>query len=148
MRRLALLLAIPLVTLSCGGEPQGQSQTQVAPDSTSLAQAAYDPTLFDTITWKDQAAALERGKVVYQFSCLKCHGETGLGDAAWVRGGDTLHPPSFRAADWPYAQDKDGLRRQVFVGTAEGMPHWGLVGLKPRDLEGVAIYIIEGMRRD
>ncbi len=147
MRRLAFLPAIALVSLSCGGEPR-EAPPPAVPDSTSIAQAAYDPAMFDTVTWATPAAAIERGQVVYRFSCSKCHGESGLGDAAFVRGADTLRPPSFREANWTYAQDKDGLRREVFVGTAEGMPHWGLVGLKPRDLDAVAIYITEGMRRN
>jgi mono/diheme cytochrome c family protein len=118
---------------------------QQADTMTAVAEAAYDATIFDTITWESEEAALERGQVVYSYSCARCHGETGLGDAGMTRGGDTLRPPSFREPDWAYASDKDGLRRQVFVGTAEGMPHWGLEGLKPRDVDAVAIYIMQGM---
>ncbi len=147
MRRIALPLSVALLSLSCGGEPQ-TGQTEAVADSVAIAQTAYDAAAFDTVTWESQEAAIERGKTVYQFSCRKCHGETGLGDAEWVRAGDTLRPPSFREATWRYAQDKVGLRQAVFIGNAEGMPHWGLVGLKPKDLDAVAIYIMEGMRND
>jgi hypothetical protein len=33
------------------------------------------------------------------------------------------------------------LRRMIFVGTAEGMPHWGIRGLAVRDVDAVARYI-------
>ena len=80
--------------------------------------------------------------MVYQYSCRKCHGERGLGDAGFVRQGDTLIPPSFREPDWSLAQDKAALREQVFIGNAEGMPHWGLAGLKAKDVDAVATYIL------
>jgi mono/diheme cytochrome c family protein len=113
---------------------------------TAVAEAAYNPAAFDTISWETNQEAIERGSVVYRFSCTKCHGDRGYGDANFVRHGDTLVPPSFRDEDWIYAQDKDGLRQAVFVGTAEDMPHWGLEGLPPRDIDAVAIYIIQSMR--
>ncbi len=147
MRSFPILPAIAIISLSCGGEPS-QQQTEAVSDSTAIAAAAYDPTMFDTVTWESQEEALERGQVVYRFSCLKCHGESGLGDSKFVRGGDTLRPPSFREPNWAYADDKESLREQVFIGTAEAMPHWGLVGLKARDVDAVAIFIMEGMRKD
>lgn len=147
MRWIALPLSLALASFACSGEQPGQ-QTEAAPDSTTIAQAAYDPTMFDTVTWESEQAAVDRGLVVYRHSCQKCHGETGLGDAEFIRQGDTLRPPSFREPAWHYAEDKEGLRREVFVGTAQGMPHWGLAGLKARDVDAVAIYIMEGMRND
>jgi mono/diheme cytochrome c family protein len=144
MRWIATSLAAALLTVGCGGGEPPEAEVSAGPDSTALAQAAYDPTMFDTVSWESQEKAIERGQVVYRFSCLKCHGETGLGDAGFVRGGDTLRPPSFREPTWAYAGDKEGIREQVFVGTAESMPHWGLVGLTPRDVDAVATYIMEG----
>jgi len=148
MRLFAVSLAAVFLTVGCGGgEPPAQEVAE-GPDSAAMAQEAYDPTMFDTVSWESQDAAVERGQVVYRFSCMKCHGEKGLGDAAFVRGGDTLRPPSFREPDWSYADDKEGIREQVFVGTAETMPHWGLVGLTPRDVDAVAIYIMDGLRNN
>ncbi len=60
--------------------------------------------------------------------------------------GDTLRPPSFLQADWRFAEDRDGLRKQVFTGNAQGMPHWGFHGLKYRDIDAVAVYIQQGLR--
>lgn len=146
MRYFAMFLAALFLTVGCGGgEPQAED-VPAGPDSTALAQAAYDPTMFDTVSWETQAEAVERGQVVYRFSCLKCHGERGAGDAEFMREGDTLRPPSFQEADWPYAEDREGIHEQIFVGTAESMPHWGLVGLTPRDVDAVAIYIMEELR--
>ena len=144
MRRICTFLTVSLVVAACGGgEPA--AEVSAAPDSTQLARDAFDPTMFDTITWETNEKALERGQVVYRFSCLKCHGERGLGDAGFVRAGDTLRPPSFREPTWAFAGDKEGMREQVFVGTAETMPHWGLVGLGARDVDAVATYILEGL---
>lgn len=150
MRWITVFTAFAMVSAGCGGQEaaQEEAETQTGPDSAAIAMDAYDPAAFDTVTWDSQQAALERGQVVYQFSCRKCHGEEGLGDAGFVRGGDTLRPPSFQAEDWTYAGDKEGVRQQVFVGTAEDMPHWGLVGLPPRDIDAVAIYILEGLRAE
>lgn len=144
MRWIALSFAVVLITAGCAREPQVQ---QTPPDTmTPVAEAAYNPSMFDTITWESQDAALERGQTVYTYSCAKCHGPEGLGDAGVVTHGDTLRPPSFQDPGWRFADDKEGLRQQVFVGTAKDMPHWGLEGLKPRDVDAVAIFIINGLR--
>ncbi len=60
--------------------------------------------------------------------------------------GDTLRPPTFLGADWQFAEDHDALRRHIFVGTTGGMPHWGIEGLKPRDIDAVATYIQTRLR--
>ena len=146
MRWIIMSLAAALVFSGCasGEPPADESAADTASASMVQAQEAYDPAAFDTITWETPEAALERGEVVYRFSCLRCHGERGLGDAGFVRGGDTLRPPSFREPTWRFAGDKQGIREQVFVGTLEGMPHWGLAGLGPKDIDAVATYILEG----
>lgn len=146
MRWIAMPLVVVLVASACApGEPtEDEAAADTAGASMVAAQEAYDPAAFDTITWETPEAALERGEVVYRFSCLRCHGDRGLGDAGFVRGGDTLRPPSFREPDWRLADDKAGIREQVFVGTLEGMPHWGLAGLGPKDIDAVATYILEG----
>jgi len=146
MRWIAMPLAIALALTGCasGESAEDEAAADSAAASMNAALDAYDPAAFDTVTWESEEAAVERGQVVYRFSCLKCHGERGLGDSGFVRGGDTLRPPSFREPDWPYAADKAGIREQVFVGTSEGMPHWGLTGLGPKDIDAVATYILEG----
>lgn len=146
MRSFAALLAVASLSLACTGEETAEEAT-VRPDSTALAREAFDPSMFDTVTWETSEKALERGEVVYRYSCQRCHGERGLGDAGFVRHGDTLRPPSFREPTWEFARDKEGIREQVFVGTGETMPHWGLVGLPPRDVDAVAIYILDGLPR-
>jgi mono/diheme cytochrome c family protein len=151
MRRIALTLALALATVTCG--PSAEDQAAAAAAAAAAAEdslqnasvVAYDASVFDTLTWESPAKRAERGVQVYNFSCARCHGPTGLGDAGFVRQGDTLRPPSFREPTWAMAGNIDAVRRAIFVGTASGMPHWGLEGLKPEAVDAVSAYIVEGM---
>jgi mono/diheme cytochrome c family protein len=115
-------------------------------DTVQIADEAYDLAHFDTIDWGSEPVLLERGQLVWRVSCQKCHGEKGLGDAGFVLEGDTLKPPSFLEPDWRFATETDSLRRYIFTGNTSGMPHWGLVPLKPYDIGAVAFYIQHGLR--
>mgnify|MGYP006307058539 CR=1 FL=1 len=145
-RRQLWALAVAVATACTGGE-QAQQEEQAEPVDTLAeeAAAAFDPAGFDTISWETDQAALERGSVVYSYSCAKCHGRQGFGDGGFVSRGDTLQPPSFHQSDWEYADDPEGLRQVIFTGGGH-MPHWGLEGLPYRDVDAVARYILEGMR--
>lgn len=147
-RSVPILFAVSLLA-ACGGEPPAQEPVQQAPgraDSVAIAMAAFDAAAFDTITWETRQAALERGSIVFRVSCSKCHGDGGRGNGNFVMGGDTLRPPSFLATDWRFASDPVGLRQAIYTGNVAGMPYWGLVGLKYRDLDAVALYIVEFLR--
>lgn len=149
MRRLIPFIAAFAWLGACGGEPPAQEPVDLAAiraDSVAIAAAAFDPAAYDTITWETAQAALERGGLVFRVSCAKCHGDGGRGNAHFVLQGDTLQPPSFLAADWPYANDLMALRERIFTGNVVGMPYWGLVGLKHRDVDAVARYIVEFLR--
>jgi mono/diheme cytochrome c family protein len=152
MRRAFSTILLTLVLIpaagACGGPDEAElaaeaeaALTAAHADSVMLAESMYDPAVFDTIGWDTPEAALDRGEVVWAVSCMKCHGLTGAGEGGAVVRGDTIRPPSFLADDWRFADDQEGLRRQVFTGTAEGMPHWGFYGLKYRDIDAVATYI-------
>ena len=143
------------LALGCAQAEEGPSEEELAAmefeaqvDSVEMALAALAPDAFDSITWETQQARLERGTVVFSFSCAKCHGPEGAGDAEFVQRGDTLRPPTFLVADWQFADDHEGLREHIFAGTVGGMPHWGLHGLKFRDVDAVAWYINRGLRRN
>lgn len=148
MRRVPLGLAVTFLAVACGG---GQKQSSAGPDSAAIALQQYSPTLFDTISWPADSAAMNRGSVVWEFSCQRCHGATGAGDAKFVAQvqdstgkmvNDTLKPPSFLEPGWQYATDKQALTKFIYVGSGvKPMPHWGIKGLKPRDIDAVATYI-------
>lgn len=145
----AKLVSVAVVFLTaCGSGSQARQEESgsAGADSVALALARYDPSAFDTIAWESKQAAIDRGGTVYRISCAKCHGNAGRGDGGFVARGDTLTPPSFLQADWQFADDEDALRKQIFIGRESGMPHWGLVGLRYRDVDAVATYILEVIR--
>ena len=155
MRGRATGLIILTVLMACSsGADEEAAQAAAEAEAAAEAQAAemtaameaYDPAAFDTIAWDNPGDAVERGATVFRFSCQKCHGPLGEGDAGFVMDGEVLTPPSFLAEDWRFAEDPDGLREQVFIGAMDGMPHWGLEGLKYRDVDAVARYILQDLR--
>lgn len=147
-RTITMLIALAWVG-ACAGEapqeevvPEGPSRA----DSVELAVAAFDAAAFDTVSWETPQEALDRGGLVYRISCAKCHGDGGRGNGNFVFRGDTLRPPSFLTTDWRYAEDGLGLREQIYTGNVVGMPYWGLVGLRYRDIDAVANYITGYLR--
>lgn len=152
MRRISMALIAAFAWLgACGGEapappPAEEPPTVTRADSAKMVEAAFDSTVFDTLQWQSEDAAIERGGLVYRISCSTCHGERGLGDRGFVFQGDTLRPPSFVEAGWAYANDLPGLRRRIFTGSVVGMPYWGLVGMTYKDVDAVARYITGVLR--
>ena len=151
----SILVLVPVALFACAGAEEGPSAEELEAaalvaqsDSIQMALAMLTPEAFDTIAWENNQAWLDRGAVVFQFSCAKCHGGEGAGDGGMVQNGDTLRPPTFLTADWQFAEDHEALRRHIFAGTVNGMPHWGLHGLKFRDVDAVARYINRGLRRN
>ena len=150
-----VFLLFAALFVACAPAEEGQSVEEVEAaalaaqiDSVEQALALLTPESFDSITWESEEAAHERGLVVFNFSCAKCHGAEGTGDAGMVQKGDTLVPPTFLTADWRFGNDHENLRRHIFAGTVNGMPHWGLHGLKLRDVDAVARFINGRLRRD
>ena len=144
---IAAAASLAWLTACSGGEPPPEAQqTPSRADSVAIAEEAFDSTVFDTLSWETPEAPVERGSLVYRISCSKCHGDVGRGNARFVLQGDTLRPPSFLAADWRFAEDPMGLRRYIFHGNVAGMPYWGLVGLKYRDIDAVAEFILRFLR--
>jgi mono/diheme cytochrome c family protein len=147
MRSTALLMAIAMMTLGCAEqEAPVVEEGPTGADSVAMAVAQFDAAGFDTVQWESQQAALDRGVTVFNFSCMKCHGPEGKGDGEFVTQGDTLVPPDITAPDWQFVEDHQALRERIYTGTAEGMPHWGLEGLKYRDIDAVATYMRLGLR--
>lgn len=142
MRRVPLALIVPMLLVACSqGGTQDEEPAAAATDEVAQALETYSPATFDTIAWSTDTAQTNRGAVVWTFSCRKCHGDTGLGDANYVLAGDTLTPPSFATPGWRFATDKTELVKYIYAGNANGMPHWGVQGLKPRDIDAVSAYI-------
>jgi mono/diheme cytochrome c family protein len=147
MRSGLWLVVLSLVIGSaCDRGPDPEPSAQSHADSVAMAEAQLTPEMFDSISWASETAALERGAVVWTYSCRRCHGDYGRGDGGFVQAGDTLRPPSIVDYEWRFADDREGMRRVIFTGTDGRMPHWGLVGLKPRDADAVSLYILHVLR--
>ena len=157
MRWIALPLVALMATTGCGPSPEDQAEAQAAAEAQvqdslmALASEAFQSAVFDTVTWEDEQAALDRGKVVYTSSCAVCHGDAGLGDAGAVMAGDTLRPTSFKEPTWRFAGDLEAIREYVYMGNAHYMPHWGIYEMNGRKLgdksiDAVARYLAAGMQ--
>lgn len=142
-----------LLLAACGGAPEEQEDPgpdalrQARADSVQMAEAAFDPTAFDTITWNSPEERIERGTVVWSFSCSKCHGDAGLGDGELARV-EELAMPMITAAEWEYAGDVPAIRRRIYIGHETEMPSWGLYGLQYRDIDAVAHHIEDVLRAE
>lgn len=151
MCRVSLFVTATLtvVAASCGPAPAPEDQDQGAAraDTVGLAMQAFDPSALDDVTWSSDEERTERGRVVFSISCSKCHGPSGRGDGGFVYQGDTLRPPSFVDEEWEFADAPMQLRRYIFSGNVAGMPYWGLVGLKYRDIDAVAHFIETALRQ-
>ena len=141
MRRLALgLLAFALV--ACQKAKSEDAQPNAA-DTVAVAEATFNPAVFDTVKWASDSLRLARGADVFKWGCAECHGPQGYGDGGKVtESGDTLRPPNFHDASWRLAGDTDAVRRKVYAGNTRGMPHWGLRRMEPRDIDAVAAYVL------
>lgn len=149
MRRSTAALTVILSAGMLACEPAPTPDAPRGPtraDSVGMAMQAFDPAAFDTITWATEQERADRGGLVYRISCQKCHGLHGAGDGGFVMEGDTLRPNSFLAPAWGFADQPMALRRYIFSGNVAGMPYWGLVGLKYRDIDAVA-HFLEGPLR-
>ncbi len=131
---------VGLAIAACEPAPEVEAPPTPA-DTVAMALASYDAAAFDSISWDTPEDAIVRGSIVFQFSCAKCHGSQGLGNGNFVTRGDTIRPPSFAVDEFRFKDDLDGLRRHVFTGTEGGMPHWGMEGLKYRDIDAVGRFI-------
>lgn len=63
------------------------------------------------------AAAAERGKVVYEENCLACHGDNGEGNV-------DLGAPNLTDAIWLYGSDKANIVQSIETGRGGVMPAW------------------------
>ena len=147
------VLVIGIGPLACGNGQERQEAEQAPAegggeealraaraDSVAMAEAIYEPSTFDSISWADTDTRFERGEFVFSYSCVACHGPSGRGDGETaVEHG--LDMPDFTVMDWEYAGDIPAIRRRIYIGHESEMPTWGLYGLPYRDIDAVAFYI-------
>lgn len=150
MRGIWTLPLVALIAAGCaGGEESADESAErlqsARADSVGMAEMEYDAAVFDTIEWETAEDRLNRGRVVWQFSCQKCHGPDGRGEGSLARTWD-LSVPDLTARDWTYQGDLEAIRHRIFVGHESEMPNWGLHGLKYQDIDAVAAHIVNGLR--
>jgi cytochrome c oxidase cbb3-type subunit III len=81
------------------------------------------------------AAAAQRGAVVYQEQCAICHGPTGAGDR-------TQGAPSLNDDIWLYGGSREEIRTQIELGRGGVMPSWE-ARFDPGTLRALAYYVHE-----
>ena len=54
--------------------------------------------------------------------------------------------PTLVDPNWRWADSLDAVRRRILIGHAQGMPTWGFAGITPREIDGVAYYLIAVLR--
>lgn len=139
----ACTASLVLVLGGCGGhefEPPDRSER------IREAEAAYSPSLFDSVTWASDSVRAFDGNTVYAEKCGRCHGPLGRGNTDYARERG-LHIPSLVEHEWDLA-NLDTLRHVIFVGHEEGMPIYGAGGITPREIDGAAYYILNVLRPD
>lgn len=152
MRALHLLLGPGLLVFAaCGPSDEEMAAARAEAlraaraDSVADAERIYDATNFDSISWAHPDSALARGTVVFRVSCRRCHGADGTGGGELAVQHE-IEMPDLTAVDWAYADDIDALHHRIFVGHDSEMPNWGLHGLKYRDIDAVARYLVAEFR--
>lgn len=137
-------LAAVLLGVGCGGEQAADASpaTRTAATDVARADSLYHPAVFDTVRWNRWVDRSDRGRVVYYYSCAKCHGPEGEGGGSRARGRE-LDVPSIVDPGWRYDGRIDSIRRVVFVGHRSEMPSWGVTTLTLRDMDAVAHYVDE-----
>jgi len=111
------------------------------------AEALFTEVSFDTVVWESDSARAIDGNVVFASTCRRCHGSLGEGGTEYARSRD-LDVPSLIEPDWEFDGDLAGVRHNVFVGHATGMPTLGVGTLKAREIDAAAWYVVNVLRPD
>jgi len=151
MLAMGALTLVVTAALACQEEasPEWRQAAELAAAARSAEEAArhYQPAAFDTVEFSSEYARAERGRVVYEHSCARCHGTDGSEIGPYARE-EGMEVDSMSALLRPYGGDIPSVRRAIFVGHAYGMPAWGLTELSPRDVDAVAFFIEERLIRE
>jgi mono/diheme cytochrome c family protein len=140
--RASALLSL-LLMVGCGGhdfEPPDRGER------VREAEAAFSPAVFDSVSWASDSLRAFSGNTVYAEKCGRCHGPLGRGNTDYARGRG-LEVPSLVEPESALTS-VDTLRHVIFVGHEEGMPIFGAGGITPREIDGVAYYILNVLRPD
>ena len=143
MMRAVALAAVLIAATACEKHEfhPPERSAQVARADSLLSAAT-----FDTITFASDSARSFEGNNAYAAYCRDCHGYRGEGDTPYTRE-HRLNPPSLVRPDWPYG-DIAALRTRIFTGHPAGMPTWGVAGITPREIDAVAYYVAEVLRKE
>lgn len=140
-----LLAVVVAATVTACGEHEFEPPDRE--EQVEEADRLYSTALFDSVTWASDSARVQLGNSVYAAKCRKCHGPLGRGVTEYAQE-HSFEVPSLVDADWPYADDLEGVRHRIFTGHAEGMPTWGVAGITPRQIDAAAHYVLEQLRPD
>jgi mono/diheme cytochrome c family protein len=143
-RRLALLAGVALAGAAAGACEKHEFEPPDRAARVADATQRFQPEMFDTIAWPSDSARAFAGNNTYAAYCRDCHGYIGEGETDYARERG-IEVPSLVREDWPY-DDLPSMRQSIFTGHPEGMPIWGVAGITPREIDGVAYYILHVLR--
>lgn len=113
MKKYLIVMASFLLVAACGKKsPQQTTRAEVAP------VRAFD------------AAVVERGRIVYQQNCARCHGDRAQGAPDWHKPDATgkWPPPPLNGTGHAWHHPRTALVRTIREGTlvlGGNMPAWG-----------------------
>jgi mono/diheme cytochrome c family protein len=135
---LGVLVAVTILALclGCGGggtPPSPEPDISAVP-STNTGEPDEDSTS-KTPSW-DDARQLSSGRQVYLDSCMRCHGDRGLGDGP--DAASLYKPPADLAEHVPHHSDEH--LAELVRGGRSPMP--GFRGLSDQQLEDLLAYLL------
>jgi len=140
-----LAMAASGVVMALGGCAEHHFEPPDREQQVAEAARQFSMAVFDSVTWESQEQRSLDGNVVYSTYCRNCHGPLGRGGTEYARVRD-LDVPSLVEPDWRFAQARDSILHEIFVGHSAGMPTWGVAGISPREMDGVTYYVLYTLR--
>ncbi len=115
---------------------------KLSPEQQSAWDALTPHYAFDSMSAKDQARALKRGKVIFESICAACHGVSGDGQTPVTKRG--MPPPPTLMSDDMRARSDGRMFRTITVGEGNMASHANQVR---RDERWLVIHYLRSLQQ-